>query len=78
MKTAWKMIDTLQVKREVKNKLFILSQVLFYALIGAAVWGVLGRLVLPEIMWFLCFIGYPATFIGFFGSAFYLYKNEFA
>lgn len=78
MKRMWNIIDSFKVKRETKNRLFIWSQIMFYALAGAVVWVLLGRLVLPGIDWLLCFIGYPAIFIGFFGSVLFLYNNEFA
>lgn len=78
MKRTWKLIDSFKVKKETKNKMFIWSQVMLYVLIGAVVWGLLGRLVLPGIDWLLCFSGYPAIFIGFFGSVLFLYNNEFA
>lgn len=78
MKRMWNIIDSFKVKRETQNRLFIWSQIMFYALAGAVVWVLLGRLVLPGIDWILCFIGYPAIFIGFFDSVLFLYNNEFA
>lgn len=36
-----------------------------------------GRLFLPGIDWLICFMGYPAMFIGLLGGTLYLYNHEF-
>lgn len=78
MKKVWNFIDELKVTRDAKNRLYIWSQIFLYAVIGAALWGIFGRIILSGVDWLLCFIGYPAIFIGFLGSLIYLYNNEFA
>ena len=78
MKKLWTIVNQLSIKREMKNRLFILFWMLLSAMMGGALWGVLGRIFLPEISWLICFIGYPTIFLGFFGAILYLYNHEFA
>ena len=60
-----------------KNKLFIFLMIIEMAALGGVVWWVAGRFALQEISWFLCFMGYPGLFIGFYGAILYLYNHEF-
>ena len=47
-------------------------------LIGAGLWLLIGRIFLPGTEWLICFMGYPAIFIGFFGGVIYLCNHEFS
>ncbi|MCR5773735.1 MAG: hypothetical protein K6G42_01495 [Lachnospiraceae bacterium] len=77
MNVIWKKVSSLGIKNTLKNKLFIGLMVLVYSGIGTAVWLLAGRLVFPQTEWLLCFIAYPAVFMGFFGGIIYLYNHEF-
>lgn len=78
MKRTWQKINSYMFKKDTKNRLFLLIQILWSGVLGAIAWGVIGRLFLPGMDWLLCFIGYPAIFVGFFGGILYLYNHEFA
>ncbi len=77
MNLIWNKINSLDLSRDKKNKLFIVFMMMVSILIGAAVWFLTGRVFLKESEWLLCFIGYPAVFFGFFGGIIYLYSHEF-
>ena len=49
MKKLWTIVNQLSIKREMKNRLFILFWMLLSAMMGGALWVVLGRIFLPEI-----------------------------
>lgn len=78
MKKLWNVVNGLDVKRDVKTGLFFWILIIANICIGAGLWLLFGRLFLPEIVWLLCFIGYPAIFVGFFGGILYIYNHEFA
>ena len=77
MKTVWKMANHMNIGCEAKNRIFVGLLILINCIVGALLWGLIGRLYLPGVEWLLCFIGYPAVFIGFFGGMIYLYNHEF-
>lgn len=78
MKTLWNMVNQIHIKNTWKNNLFLVLFILINMVLGACVWLLLGRLILPGTDWLLCFMGYPAVFVGLFGGVIYLYRNQFA
>lgn len=78
MKKLWTMINELKIKKRMKNKLYLVLMILLNVSIGGLIWLAFGRLILPGIDCLLCFMGYPAIFVGFFGGILYLFNHEFA
>jgi hypothetical protein len=78
MKKLWNVVNGLDVKRDVKAGLFLWILIIGNIGIGGGLWFLFGRILFPGIEWLLCFIGYPAILVGFFGGILYLYKHEFA
>ena len=78
MKALWNMVNQIDVKNTWKNNLFLVLFILINMVLGACAWLLLGRLILPGTDWLLCFMGYPAIFVGLFGGVIYLYRNQFA
>ena len=78
MKTLWNMVNQIHIKNTWKYNLFLLLFILINMVLGACAWLLLGRLILPGTDWLLCFMGYPAVFVGLFGGVIYLYRNQFA
>ncbi len=77
MKKLWNMVANTKFENSFKNKLYIALFMLISAFAGAIAWFLLGRFLLDDTKWLICFMGYPAVFVGFFGGSIYLYKNEF-
>ena len=77
MKIIWKMINSLYVKCETKNLLFLALSTVGCALLGAAVWLLAGSWFLPDKVWFICFSGYSAVFIGYIGGILYLFGHDY-
>ena len=77
MKTLWNMVNQIHIKNTWKNNLFLVLFILINMVLGACAWLLLGRLILPGTDWLLCFMGYPAIFVGLFGGVIYLYRNQF-
>ena len=77
MKTLWNMVNQIHIKNTWKNNLFLVLFILINMVLGACAWLLLGRLILPGTDWLLCFMGYPAVFVGLFGGVIYLYRNQF-
>lgn len=78
MKTLWNMVNQIHIKNTWKYNLFLLLFIIINLVLGACAWLLLGRLILPGTDWLLCFMGYPAIFVGLFGGVIYLYRNQFA
>ena len=78
MRILWSIVNAFNVKRIKKIRLFLSFLVVENIAIGAGIWLLIGRFFLPGIDWLICFMGYPAIFIGFFGGILYLYNHEFA
>ena len=78
MKQLWNVINGLEARKDVKAKVFLWLLAVANILIGAGLWLLIGRIFLPKIERLICFMGYPAIFIGFFGGILYLYNHEFA
>ena len=77
MNKLWIMINALEINRKNKNRLFLSILIIINIFVGATIWIIAGRLLLPGVYGLICFMIYPAYFIGFMGGAFYLYKHEF-
>jgi hypothetical protein len=77
MSKIWSFVSDLKVKKNHKITMFMRLTTILYGLTGGLIWGLIGRLILPEITWLFCFIGYPAVFMGLLGGAIYLYNHEF-
>ncbi len=77
MKTIWKLINSLDVKSGTKNLLFLVLSTIGCALLGAVFWLLTGSWFLPDKIWFICFSGYSAVFIGYLGGIIYLFKHDF-
>ena len=78
MKTLWNMVNQIHIKNTWKNNLVLVLFISINMVLGACAWLLLGRLILPGTDWLLCFMGYPAIFVGLFGGVIYLYRNQFA
>lgn len=77
MNKLWNAINKLRIKKNMKNKLFLSVLIIINLIFGFLLWMALGRFVLLGIDWLVCFLGYPAYFIGYFGGTIYLYNHEF-
>lgn len=78
MKTLWNIVNAFKAKSTIKMKLFLCFLVIANIVMGAGVWFLIGRIFLPGIDWLICFMGYPAVFVGFLGGVLYLYNHEFS
>ncbi len=78
MSKIWNVVNGLDIKSNVKSIVFLLLLVVVNLGIGVGLWLLFGRIIFPGIEWLLCFMGYPAIFIGLFGGVIYLYNHEFA
>ena len=77
MKTIWKLINSLDVKSGTKNLLFLVLSTTGCALLGAVFWLLTGSWFLSDKIWFICFSGYSAVFIGYLGGIIYLFKHDY-
>ncbi len=78
MRKLWNVLNGLDIKYDVKTAIFLCVSVAVNLGLGAGLWFLFGRILLPEIEWLFCFMGYPAIFVGFLGGVIYLYSHEFA
>lgn len=78
MKKLWIWVDGLRIKIVLKEKLFLSLLIIVNLAAGAILWLIVGRLFLPGIDWLICFMGYPAVFIGLFGGQLYLMTHKFS
>ena len=75
MKRLWIIVNGFDVKSTVKTKLFLGLLLAMNIVMGAGIWLTVVRLFLPGVDWLICFMGYPAVFMGLFGGIFYLYNH---
>lgn len=68
----WKSLEKQAWSKLTRQKVFLVSAMLAFGFIGAILWGLIGKVFLPDGSWLLCFIGYPAVFGGFFGGFLFL------
>ena len=57
MKRLWNVINEMNIKKKIKNKLYIGVLIAINIVMGGVAWLLFGRLVLPEIEWLFCFMG---------------------
>ena len=73
----WKYISSLELGRKQKQRVFIIINLLLYACLGIMAWNLFGlKTFNGDIVWFICFVGYPAVLLGFAGSIFALFKLD--
>lgn len=77
MKIVWKLLNPIDVTISIKNMVFLIILTVVSSITGALAWTVMGRIILSGAFWLICFVGYPAVFLGFFGGILYLYNHEF-
>ncbi len=77
MKRIWNVIDGFNIGKNFKNRLYIGLLIVVNTVLGGLIWLLFGRMVLPGIDWLLCFMGYPAIFVGLIGGTLYLCDHEF-
>ncbi|MGN0347701.1 MAG: hypothetical protein ACI4DU_10515 [Lachnospiraceae bacterium] len=77
MKKLWTFINKQNLSILVKQRTFLAILIVGNLILGGLVWLLLFRTILPEISWLICFMGYPALFLGFFGGMLYLYRHDF-
>ncbi|MDO4501129.1 MAG: hypothetical protein Q4B60_07655 [Erysipelotrichaceae bacterium] len=77
MKMVWNFINEQELSVKKKTKYFLIINTVLNALIGLAIWLLIGRLFLKGLAWALCFVGYPAVFAGLIGGSLYLYNHDF-
>lgn len=77
MNKLWNVINEIKISRASKCNLYLGALMLISFVIGAVLWLVLGRMLLPGIEWLFCFMGY-AVVAGFLGGVLYIYNHEFA
>ncbi len=78
MKIVWNVVNKMNLKKNVKNNLYLGILILINVVLGSLIWLAIGRMFLPGVAWFACFVGYPAVVVGFFGGVIYLYNHEFS
>lgn len=72
-----KVIQQLNMKKQCKNRAFLIVNTIVWGSIGALTGILLNCLKPVGRIEMFCYIGYPAVFIGFMGSILYLYQHEF-
>ena len=77
MKKIWTFINKQNLSVLVKQRTFLTILIMGNLVLGGLVWLLFFRSMLLGISWLICFMGYPALFIGFFGGMLYLYKHDF-
>ncbi len=77
MRTIWNKLNNMNMRIHTKNTLFLTLMVTLCGMAGGLIWMILGRHFCMGLLWFLCYIGYPAVFIGLIGGTLFLYKHEF-
>lgn len=64
-------------EKTMKNeKLFLFLNTIAWAIIGFVLWCVVRLFALDCIEWAICFVGYPAFFIGIVGGVLYLWNRN--
>lgn len=77
MRTIWNIVNKLEIRRDSKRHVFFLLVSILSGALGAMIWIFIGKFFLTDIIWLLCFIGYPAVFVGGVCGVIYLYGHDF-
>lgn len=74
----WNQVSKIKnIKRKQKHRIFIITNVVLYSLIGLLCWYLFGiKLFGNDIAWFISFVGYPTVLLGLAGSIFALFKLD--
>ena len=64
----WSFVNKNDWSNNKKSFFYLASLIVIYALIGAALWFVIGRVLLTDAIYLFCFISYPAVIFGLFGG----------
>lgn len=73
--TIWCFVEALVHSNRKRKTIFLLSSSIVFAILGLLVWFVAHFFVLDDITWMLCFMGYPAMFLGYLGGVLYLWNK---
>lgn len=76
MTWMWKNISKQGWSNSIKQTLFIGCSVLAFCVLGFLLWLLVKKLIGDDIVWMLCFMGYPGFFFGYLGAIFYLWKEH--
>lgn len=77
MHKIWTLVNQLKIAKAKKVRLFLCLMTCISGLAGSFIWLIIARSWLKSLAWLLCFIAYPAIFVGIIGGMIYLYKHEF-
>ncbi len=77
MKKIWNIINNLNTNKHIKNFLYTFLIMIINFIVGITIWFIFNSIIGLGKEWLICFVGYPVVLIGFFGTMFYLYNNEF-
>ncbi len=55
---------------------FLLVNTVCFGFIGFCIWYILHFFCLDRLDWLICFIGYPAMVLGYFGGLFYFLQMD--
>ena len=73
----WKLISKLNISRKHKHRIFLLTSISVYSLIGYLLWLLVGKnIFVNRTEWMLTFVGYPAVMGGFLLGIFMLFKMD--
>lgn len=72
MGLIWKMISQQGWNKIKTQKVFLICSVLAFCFVGALVWLLIGRILMPSVGGLFCFVGYFGFFVGFIGGFIYL------
>ena len=75
MTVIWNYVNKKLVRDHAKISCFLIANVMFWGMIGFLLWSVIQLFALKKIDYALCFIGYPAFFIGIVGGTLFLWKK---
>ena len=76
-KLIWNKVNTLNVDRKTKHRIYIAANTVLYTLLGLIVWFIIDEFITKNVHeWFACFVGYPSVLLGLCGSIFTLFKYD--
>lgn len=75
MNMLWEWIDQRNLSEKAKTYVFLLLNIVIFGALGLVVWMIVSRFTLSTLDWAICFVGYPAFFIGYLGGFFFLCRR---